>query len=437
MKYNPDSLLSLESIAFQKETYFNELTDIIRLYKEKKMKRSDFEEEISRSVKKRFNINVKLKVNPTFIPNACMFPVVLDERNILLDRMGWDDFFNYCSEYYVKENYRTMKKIAQGDISNTGLLDFKNARVGKLFEDLPTISELNQGLIDILSPEEVAAVFLHEVGHYWTFLSFLGVYTYRNAIINGAVNEFLGVQSQEEKIQIIIEKKNHWDLDIDEEHFKKLDDKSATQVIVGSFNRNFTRALGYTQYDVNTSEVIADQFAIRMGAGKHLTVGLHKILGNNSSFRFSSNWNFFFGIAKIIAGCVTVVANPLGGIFMLAMGALGIADAFSNAQATAGWTYDNNKDRFRRIYQEEITRLKSEQHDPEVLKLLLTNLDIMKKIVDKVAEEKSIPLSILRWVSSDFRSQEARKQYQQAVEELIANQLYVTSAKFKTLQGYI
>lgn len=437
MKYNPDSLLSLESIAFQKETYFAELTNTIRLYKEKKMTRSDFEDEISKSVKKRFNINVKLKVNPTFIPNACMFPVVLDERNILLDRMAWDDFFNYCSEYYVKENYRTMKKIAQGDISNTGLLDFKNARVGKLFEDLPTISELNQGLIDILEPEEVAAVFLHEVGHYWTFLSFLGVYTYRNAIINGAVNEFLGVQSQEEKIQIIIEKKNHWDLDIDEEHFKKLDDKSATQVIVGSFHRNFTRALGYTQYDVNTSEVIADQFAMRMGAGKHLSTGLHKITGNNSTFRFSSNVGFFVGIIRIIGGAILLSKMPLLGLIAICLGGLGVLDAFGAAEATAGWVYDTNKDRFRRIYQEEIARLKSEQHDPEVLKLLLTNLEVMRKIVDKVAEEKSVPLSILRWISSDFRSQEARKQYQQAVEELIANQLYVTSAKFKTLQGYI
>lgn len=423
----------LEAIDFQKDNYHAELSEIFAKYKRKELAKDAMQDAVSVSVKKRFNIDVKLRITNDPLPNACMYPVCLDERNILLDRMNWEGFFNYCSEYYQNENYRTMQKIAKGDISDTGLIDYKKAKVGKLFSAIPSVSEITKGLIDIAEPEEIAAVYLHEIGHFFTFLSFLGVYTYRNAIIANVVNEYLGVKDDEEKVKIIIDKKNAWGIEVDEKDIVKLDDKNATTVLVGTFNRTFTRSVGYVQYDTNTSEVIADQFAQRMGAGKYLATGLHKMVGNGGTFNFSSNFQLFFGIIKIIGGVSAIVAGNVWGAVGIIMGAFQIYDAFGSAEATNGWTYDNNKDRFRRMYNEELTKLKSHEHSPEYIKLILTNLEVMGKIVDKVSKERSIPLTILRWCSSNFRDQEAKKQYQQMMEELMANQLYVSSAKLKTL----
>lgn len=452
MKINKNQFMSFEGIDFQDASYFHLLSGLIAQYKNKELDRKTFQEKVSDSIRKRFNFSIKFEVHPVNEVNAYMMPYELDPANILTtnrNRKVGELILGQYKRYTIKENAKLMRSIVKGDLSASGWLDYKKARCGGLFSQLPpALSVCYQGTIDNLEPDEVSAIILHELGHYWTYLEWLGIYTSRNAIIVNAISEFLNAKSEQEKFQVVLEAKNAWGLRIEESQVAKLNDENATKILTGSFNHVFKNSVGYVQYDENVSEVIADQFAIRMGASKASATGMYKLASkyNQSDEAVTMNNITIMGcvistVGTIISIAGPIVFPPLGPLLSVVGGFLGVLGAqsiisglFGITSSLNGGAYDFSKNRLERMYREEVQRLKMTNPPIAITKTILNSLEEMKRCIEMCGDvEKVWGASVMRFFSADFREQEQKKYYQQLIEEMLSNQLYVTANKFKTL----
>lgn len=454
MKTYSNQFMSFEAIDFQDASYYHLLTELVSQYKNKTINRKTFQDKVSESVKKRFGFNVKFEVHAVNEINAYMVPVELDPANVLTTRRFRDLgelVLNQIKALTLRDNAKIMRQIVKGDLSATGWLDYKKARAGGLFSQLPpALSVCYQGTIDNLTPDETASIILHELGHYWTYLEWLGIYTCRNAVIVNAVNEFITAKTETEKFQIVLDKKNVWGLRVEESDVAKLNDENATKILAGSFNHVFKHTVGFVQYDDNVSEVIADQFAIRMGAGKASASGMYKLGYKYGVTDESKLANKFVKSGLLLSAVGAIIGLGAAAIFPAlapVLSAIGAFIAITGVsyvwQGLFGFTgmlngaaYDTMKNRIERMYREEIQRLKQTNASIEVTRSILAGLEEMKKYVDLCGEaNKSWGASIIRYFSSSFREQEQKKEYQSLIEEMLANQLYITANKFKTLGG--
>lgn len=452
MRTNTNQFMSFEAIAHQDTSFFILLSSLIKDYKEKKTVKRDFETKVVDAIKKRFNINVKFKVDPANALNAYMCPYSLSGTHAL-DSRRFREYGEYAIRYMQaennKDNYKIVKQILKGDLSTTGLLDYKKARVSGLFAELPPVlSVCYQGTIDQLLPEETAAIIIHEIGHYWTYLEWLGILTFRNAVITNAVSEFLQAGTEQEKFQVILAQKNVWGLKVNEGDVAKLNDENATKIIMGAYHVTYKNSVGFVQYDDNASEVIADQFSQRMGSGKNLSSAMFKLYKSSGRTDESKLLNKYVWkgallttLGVILGIHIVAVGGLLGTIGTLVSACLTfmgvnsvLTGLFGLGDMVNGSAYDTAKNRLERMYREEVQRLKHLGSDPEIANAVLSNLAEMKKHVEACsAANKSWGTNLLRFFSPSFREQENIKHYQSLVEEMLANQLYITSAKFKTL----
>nr|DAS75674.1 MAG TPA: peptidase [Caudoviricetes sp.] len=427
MRYDLTEMCSLESIDYQTDNFHEVLSGVFRDYKEHKSAER-LKKEFDKIATARFGIKFDFGVENSYQVNAYAYIRALDDRTVLLRTEGSDLMFDAYSEYFRKDNKGIVKRIAKGDLTNTGLMDYKKAKVSGIFSQIPATVKVTKGALKEIEPEELAAIMLHEIGHIWTFFEFLGIYSFRNAIIQNTVKEFLDVKAPEEKIKIIIDKNNYWNLKIPEELPTKMNDDDCTKVIIGSYMRNFTQDAGYVEYNNNTSEVIADQFATRFGAGKYIVTGLNRFLGNREGSENISQ-NLWLATALAVS-ILSITASPLISV----IGVLGMLGAWMDAGRSMGWTYDNDKDRYKRVRNEVVGRLKDPKISDELRVRVLADIKTIDAIESKVSVHEHIGHHIRRFFSKSFREMENKRIYQQQVEALLANNLYVQGNELKTLK---
>lgn len=451
MKYDPSQLFSLEAIGHQDRSFYYLLSQLFADFKEGKRSSKETEQAIDAAVKKRFNINTKTSLdmdNPD--DGAYAIPINLEGLNSLDSAYAhvWKEFSEYC----CSKTRPIIKQITKGDLSPVGVMDYKKARVNGLFANLPPSPiHVLGGLINQYSPEEIASVYLHELGHHWTFFEFLGIYNCRNAVIANTIHEVLETKDEQERIAILVEESNYWNLEITSEELKdlvKLNDENLIKVWAGTHQRAFTHDKGFVQYDYNTSEVIADQFAARLGASVAQASSLSGMWSKRRNDKQSENRYAFIsmglaGLSAVSLIAISALSTPFVALTLTPVVLISafmskwfFEDGVDYVKAGNGWTYDNQRDRLKRIYNEVLSYLKNAKLPPDERKLVLTNLATLNEIINLVEEANNgIFAKLLRIFSSSYKNQEKKRLYQQMVEELLANQLYVTSAKFKTILG--
>lgn len=434
MNLMKNPMIATEAIDYQNDGYFKELTALMLNLKKDIGKEAI--RAIELSVLKRFNMKIELTVTNELMENACMYPVSLDEVNPLDIRMG-EGLILAFKNYTLKENKKHAKALASGKYGDpTGMLDYKHARVSGYFSEILLKAELTRPLVMRHEPEDIAAIFLHEIGHAWTYFEFMGVNIYRNSIIGNTIKESLNIKNEKEVFAFSVEMNNLWNIPIDPKTFPALNDENKTKIILGGMTRNMRSELGWVQYDRNTSEVIADQFSTRMGveAGYFITRGLHRLSGG---FRWPY-WEDFAFLSNMAICAITVIVGITASAYTISIFGFIVA-AFvlwatgGNIKEKNGSVYDDLYQRFVRIRNEMIGRLKQARATKEEIITTIKRLDQLENVLKTANTNQPILDKFYTWLSSDYRDQKNKMLYQQMVEDLLANDLYILGNKFKTL----
>lgn len=442
MRLDKFSLISMETIDYQlKDPVIDNMRNIIEEYKQNKDGKQ-FAKDLEKIIKDRFNITLKCNVKPASVLNAAAYIELLDVYHPLnkglLDNYG-EAAAQYLANETVKPNF---KRLVAGKLDRVGGLDFKKARASGIFSQL----EYRIELLTPLFKEEtdfIIAIIMHELGHIWTFMEYVHHVTYKNVIVTSIVKDFLGIKEDTLRVEFISKINNIYGVKVPEELTKQSDPK-AQLVVIGDIYKQMYNDFSETTYNTTSVEVLADQFASRFGLGINMIKGMS---GNAFSWKGISvsilltfvSGVIFGTLASFSAFFLVIGTVPFTFEIFLAVVTAGlmslanITESFAGAKMKLGTsTYDTPKQRLVRVRNMMINQLK---HDPKNndAKKLIEQIDESMAYIEKADDYNGFIVKLLRWVSSDFRTQEERKIYNQLLEDLMDSTLYVSGNRFKHL----
>lgn len=419
--------VGMESIRFQNGVFFNELTNLIEDFRE------DYHNEISNNDKSYLEadpiqpiikcIKHHTGINTHFVLEGGPSVLVADiqHNSVLMNEFRKNYFSNKDSEKAMRDAETK---------SMLGTVSLENSKVTGLFalmenEMYYPLSMLNKR--SGFTSEELAAIMLHEVGHIFTGFEFASRSVSTNQLIARIANEFSNLDSKEKRHTLLVSAKKKLDLEeLDTEALSKVNtgEEVAIVLLKRCSVENFS-LLGYNLYDQNSWEYLADEFATRHGAGKHIITGLDKLFRQYGHMSYRSNVKFIIvEIIKLIVFVASLVAFITPLIF------LGIY-AIMNVVLTDSRSvdYDDPKARFNRVKNQYVELIKNTKLPKEKIKSLIDDIEFIENKFLSVMKDRT---SVFGMIYDFFSSKGAKeRELQKDLENLIFNDLYVKAAQLK------
>lgn len=445
---------SNESIDYQDDSWFNQLSsmvqqlrlDLIKCNKYSELDECTKKHEINSFLKKRFGMDIELGICKGELPNAYVTPPVLDNNHPLVTdlkkRSG--TYKELIKKHYGKNN------ILRGEV------DLKKAKVSGDFSKIKIEVKLSRWWFQFnkdadfnAENSEVAAVILHEIGHGFTYFEYLSRSLVRNFLIQAHLEEFMQVKTKELKVKCIMDMKKN---NILPKNTKPED------LVEEDGNGNITRlcrmSFDYTTFDDDfkytnqtNSEVLADQFVMRMGGGEHQIIALNKIYKYMSD-NYNNNRRSYYTMVGINVAALTYLT--LTGSVVPAIILMGMIGAINIMLSSIGFhvDYDNAPDRANKMKRELIGQIKKWNIDEDILVKIVRQYDVISEEMEKNKLLMSwwqrfglsdyINDTITNWFGSTWFGTKATQgrisalEKQNEIERLINNELYIESARMRT-----
>jgi len=408
----------LEAIDFQDNSrLFRELTTALKSITDDKTM------EYIVSVEKRIEDVIKtstgLKTRITFssinyMASAWTYPMIPDNGTSPLLNVQYD--FN---DYYSKYDFASL--VAKKD--GIGKIDLVNSTVDGIFKQVEVPIIFTRKLFNLLKPDELAAVIIHEIGHTFTYLETINDIIRTNYVLKEANKELRNSKKKSHQIKIIKQIANDQNIDIDDpDVFVNGDKEELLKILTIDKKFQETRSeMGAEEYDLTTYEYLSDQFAARHGAGRSLVSALDKLNRHYGDASTSSYGEFLFVSIMDLAGSTTL-SNFTSGLFLL------ITLSISGRPNSE---YDNPKDRMIRIRQDMVVQLKNKDLPKGLSIRLKEDLKSIDRKIELITNKTALVDKLLMLVSPSKKQQSEQIAFQKELEGLVNNDLYVKSNSFK------
>ncbi|HWT39748.1 MAG TPA: hypothetical protein VN081_00510 [Dongiaceae bacterium] len=437
--------ISQEVLHFQENR--NLYLTLVGIFKEVK-EANDTSKEALKSLSESIQSAIKQHTNLTFIvvldnsrfaqPNAYAIVPPIHLSSSVMDRAKehYKAFPELEAEY--KKVVETLKLA---DKSLEGSIDLRDGKVSGIFSKFPFqmvvttclfLGDGKHGLIPgfkshlLLTPEEIAAVLLHEIGHIFTYLELLYMTTSTNMALDDVVKELKGEKDESVRIKLIEKTKAKLKIkNLDSASLAKQKKNTVIQsVILDAAVEDTTSLTGSVVYEFRNSEFLADQYAVRQGAGRALASGLEKIeVWSNYSVAKMREWRLRHYVFSILGTFLDVFGTPTY-LMLLALPGLDMV------------LYDAPKDRLVRIKQQMVNSLKDETLSPETRDDTLEDIRTVQESIDRLRDGDAgapVFMALYRRMTSWRREQESQLQFQKRLEALASNDLFVAGQQLASL----
>lgn len=447
----------LEMIDFQKDNFGKLVENVMeRIHKDIddnkipapiSLEDSDYAHELTELFKKRMGMNIKFHLSVEITGMAV--PFVVSGKNILVPRILRD-----APAYAGRQLDNCIDLLKKDTTSQVGHVDTKKAKVGGIFSKTELNCYLNvydNYLSHQISPAENTAVLLHEVGHLFTYLEYSDRLTETNMVmLDVAEHIFTGNEKNPTYIFKEISKIG----EISEEEAKSL--ATVNRLMAGiKLASIFIKAVGSAtkgdKYSETSAEFLADAFATRFGYGRYLVSALEKLGKTSGSMEYSTTAERAKMQMKImlhsnefkiaLAVIVVLFVGTGAALFMLPIsvitGILSLIWISYESWGIAGYEmrYDTLKDRYLRVRQQYISSLKQEKMSVQELRQQIEAVEALDQMIASVKPFSPLLTTIANLVGKANRDAKKDVAEQQLLEALTNNDLFLMSAKFKTLSN--
>lgn len=422
--------LTMEAIKFQDGSLFKEMTEFFRSKQglDKKEVLNVFKDgRLTEMVKRYTGLNIEFSVDVKMgRMNAYVYPPDISTNNTILA-----DYHRLWMR--GADGVTLLKKIKDTPV---GYIDLEKGRAYGIFEELKIRSAITYELLTATEPflpEEKAAIMLHEIGHAFTFLETLSETVRVEASIMTVQRELLGTTDKVKRIELAKALNKTLDTNVDVDKISDSDDGSVWYTVYVSNKamqlRNVNNAGRYT--DV-ASEFMADQFATRHGGGEYLVSGLakmYRLYGTNS---MKSKTMFWLSFIKDAAVTILIA------ISFTSVNILGMA-IFVAAMALAVWLdptysiYDNDMERFRKIKQDLIIRLKDRDIPSDVRSMTLDTIKTIDETLSVMNNNRTFSQMVTLILRPGVRKAVKQEEIQQVLSSTMNNDLFKASAKLDSI----
>lgn len=446
---NTKRTLAVEAISFQGAALFEGVTSaIVRLRSALRERAKD--EEIDQAmqglvdvVKRVTNLSLGMLVTVDSRYDFCMLSPYVRNSHIFDVVQG---------EYFLASGASDdlyQKTLGDKGLVVRGSVDMRKNRVEGFFAELPfTLIVPASDLISaLLSDQEIAAIVLHELGHAFTACEYLN----RTMSANQVLADIAQAYAQgPDKIGVVLARVTKEQNLTSQQQKLLASAKKPEDYVVCVYavaDEKCRSELGLSVYDTTSCEQLADQYATRCGAGRHLVTAMDKYYRyydwsyGQAPLASISRALFMHAAYSALSSAYFLFAAPLVGLgFMAFVLTVKLADDTKNSiQYLDSARYDDLYQRFERIYHQLVQRIKSEKIDPKALRVLLVEIEEVNKTLEPLREAEvggkthQLGHYLALFFSGSYRQKFDLEMLQRELEALANNNLFVQAAKLKTV----
>lgn len=426
--------LGIEGISFQDGSFFNALVEKVQdLRDSKDYSPKNIEKNgINQMVFEKTGMLISFGVDPSICVNAFLLSPILDKNHPFVS-MQWREV--------AYSEAISMIKGGGGEIK--GSVDLTKARVGGIYSKVEFILGVTRGMMDnkSYSSEEVSAAICHELGHLFTYFEMFGRINRTANIVSAMCRAMYEMEDQQQRETIIKEAAKSLQISIEDPselariQRGKREDICATVFVTKAVHASRSET-GYHAYEMRSCEQLADDFAMRMGAGRHLATINNKIdkLAYESS-TISTGKHMLIQLAATVYWMTTgagfglmITAFSMVG---MAIGAVAMPLLILMLANPNEKVYDNGEDRIMLMKRTLVTALKNKDLPEELRKSYLSEITAIDEIVKKLDFKRGIFEYIITTFGVRGRREYRQEQIMKDVENLLTNDLFVHAQQLR------
>lgn len=425
--------LTMEAIKFQNGSLFKEMTEFFKTmdnltsYEEKVKYISG--KPLSDLIRKYTGLTIQTEVIPNMseINCFCITPDIT-KNNVLIEE--------WRKQFYRHSDFKQLSKNIDEIV---GVVDLVNGRVKGAFEKIVIRVFVTDGFIRTMefTPENKAALVMHEIGHAFTFLEFIAESAKTDFSLAAATRELLQTTDKEKKITLAKSLNDAMGTTVDVNTIAESSDVATWYTVYISNKEERTRVATHTgRYSDTSAEFVADQFVTRHGGGAAMADTLAKIykhLGKISVRDRISIWTQY-------AVCSLSVISAIAGLSLInpILGTMGTVALFVNLKTITQYdftysTYTSDKDRVAKLKQELVGRLKDRDLPQDIRVSTLDAIKEIDKILKTLNDNRTIMELITIALRSDVHQAVKQEQVQKTLSTVINNDLFKTAATLDSI----
>lgn len=313
---------------------------------------------------------------------------------------------------------------AEGALAR-GWADLRTGKLGGVASFLPFGLYIPPRLLygTKLTPEELAARTLHEIGHIFTSVAYLGRQVTTNTVLQELASELDRDPEPERREVVFYSVQQALKLKrLDPKDLVKVTNKSVVfAMILDAIEREKRSDINSSVYDLVTWEAESDQFATRFGAGVALATGFAKEYGRSS-----------YAVLNVVQQIALIVITVIGAsVFSLAIVPWLIILSTVFWASSLPSVYDEPKHRLQRIRNDVQREMKDQNLDEPSRRRIQAQLDAIDSQINAVMNTPDIFRKIIRWFPTRARDRFNQEALQNDLENLAANKLFEHAAALR------
>jgi hypothetical protein len=366
---------------------------------------------------------VKVIADKKASPTLCIGTPIVNPSNPLLELTKK----SYKAPRFPVEALRKISSSLEGTV------DLKKGKVTGVFTKIASTVFISANLIMpnmavkglVLTPEELSAALLHEIGHAFTYYELLATTVMTNYALDLVVTSLRGETDKVKRIKLIEAAAEGLEAKVpDATKLAEQTDESVIQsVLLNAAVENSRSATGSRVYEYRNAEFLADQFATQQGAAKALATSVEKFAAWQVGLASLQNkWSVTHMAFTVLRTVMDIGLLPVYAIML----ALPDMDVMS---------YDPPQERLGRIKRTLIQAIKDDRLSSIQRDELLSDIATVDETLSRIASESRRPLFMALWQSltSDRRARAKQTKYQQDLEALASNDLFVAGHQLAAL----
>lgn len=429
-RFSVPKIISLESIDFQGESLF--LKELALTLKEMKgMKQSAVDESnhggrLSAIIRHHTNMNLTVSLGDQ---DPCVEIPMVNKNNVLIN--------SFIRNWFNSDVGLKMIGNAEDGVVR-GKVNMKTGKVSGVFSDIQTTIHMPVVMLvgTKYTEQEIAAIILHEVGHIFTYFEFMSRSMTTNQALAGMAKALDGSGDIKEREVIFMTVKKTLGLkDLDTaELLKSNSNKVAEMVVLTNVVKKSQSELGSNVYDFSSWEYLADQYAARQGAGRHLVTGLDKLYRGhfNISFRSLPTYLAFEALkAMLLVGSIALITTGAG----MHLGGYGLQGTLilTAMDGSGDGTYDTPGARFKRVRNQIVENLKDKKLSKDDTERLHADLKAIDTVMESVEDRRQLFGVLWDFISPSARKAWNQKTLQKELEDVAVNELFVKASQLKMM----
>lgn len=378
---------------------------------------------LMQAIRAETGLDIRIKVDKSSLANAYVYVPQLDRNNPLLP--------NFMRGWQANSDLETVLNFTNGKFD--GIVDRKAAKVHGTFTKMSVPIYVTTGLLDSkdrFTDAEVAAIIAHELGHVFGYFEYLIELVSTNYAATYTAQRMMKTARDVDRVKLLSEYEaaTNSTLSDKETIFDSTSGESVFVHLVSDTIRNRRNAEGDSMYSLRGFEYISDQFATRHGFGVELATGLAKIY---QMYGHRSTYSMFTHIMVNVIGTCLILAT----LTWLAVAVSPIVTVLTAilliGQDPDFKIYDEPAERLNRIRNEMVDSLKTA--DQEARASIVYNISVVDETLKCLSDKTNVYELIWAYMIPAGRKAKKSREFQQDLEKLIHNDLFVSAGQLQTL----